>query len=280
MKKLALASVAFAGVTAFGAGDSFAVGFTPYTSMTGFSFTDTTVWNNVGNQAAGSTGGTASFSHASTIKHIGATATFEATTTTMIPTLTVFNQGCPPGVHGVCAGFAPNTHVLGDNAFEGTGTISLAFTQHLSALGFQLSPHGEDWSAEATFFSGAGTVTSPYTKIDKVTLPNHQLCNGTAFTGCTNPAFLGLASTTPITAASISLVGAGPLYLGTLDEKLFSSAKIPEPATLSLLGAGLLGLGALRRRRRGRDPADGSRWSPFGRWRVANGPPDAKHLLK
>jgi hypothetical protein len=86
----------------------------------------------------------------------------------------------------------------------------------------------------------------------------------------------------PITGATISLSNGGStsLLIGTLDEKLFPTTKIPEPASLSVLGAGLLGLGALRRRRGARDPAAGSRWSPFGRWRVANGPPDTKHLTR
>jgi len=279
MKKLALASVAFAGVTAFGAGDSFAVGVTPYTSMTGFSFTDTTVWNPVGAGAnGGGTGTTASFAEKSSIKHIGVTATFGNSTIGFTPTLTVFNQNCAGGANTVCGGFKPNTHVLGDNSFEGTGTISMAFTQHLSALGFQLSPLSEpDWGANVSFYTGPSNAFVP---IETIKITGEPFCRGTGASGCTTPVFVGLSSTIPITGVTISLAGSGPLGIGTLDEKVFGAAKIPEPATLSLLGVGLLGLGALRRRRRGRGPADGARWSPFGRWRVVDGPPDAKHLLK
>lgn len=91
---------------------------------------------------------------------------------------------------------------------------------------------------------------------------------------CLAPQFLGFTdTTTAITKIQVALKGPGDLFIGQLEEQLFSS-KIPEPASLSVLGAGLFGLGALRRRRRSRDPAVGSRWSPFGRWRVAVGPPD------
>jgi len=276
MKKLALASVAFAGVTAFGAGDSFAVGFVGYTSgPAGFSHTDTTVWSPVGASSNGGAGGTAGMTGHSTIKHIGVTASFASTSSSTSPTLTIFNQNCGAGISAhVCVGFKPNTHVLGDNAFEGTGVLELSFTKGLSAFGLSLSNAPPDWGAEATFFDGTAILgTASFTG-----KPN---CFGTGAENCHNPAFLGAIVTgAVITGASITLnpLGAGPLYLGELYDSLPS--KIPEPISLSLLGVGLLGLGAVRRQRHARDPADGARWSPFGRWRVAESPPDAKISLK
>jgi|HubBroStandDraft_1064217.scaffolds.fasta_scaffold37048_2 hypothetical protein len=273
MKKLALASVAFAGVTAFGAGDSFAVGFTPYeTGPAGFAYTDTTVWNPVGGGSNGGVGGTAGQTGHSAIKNIGVTASFAATTSTADAALTIFNQNCAGGANTRCVGFKANTHMLGNNAFEGTGTIELSFTHGLSALGFSLSNAPPDWGAQVTFFDGTAILgTAGFSG-----KPN---CAGTGGDLCHNPAFLGAIVTgAVITGASVGLTHAGPLYIGELYETE-AVAKIPEPATLSVLGAGLLGLGALRRRRRARDSADGSRWSPFGRWRVVNGPPDTKDRL-
>jgi hypothetical protein len=277
MKKLALASVAFAGVTAFGAGDSFAAGFVGYTSTAGFSSTDTTVWGPVGESSPGGTGGTAGLTGVSTKNHIGVTASYEAGSPSASPTLTVFNQNCGGGTgNAACGGFKPNTHLLGNN---GSGAISLVFTQKLSALGFELSPQFSDWDAHATFFTGPnGNI-----KLGSVTLTGMPFCRGTDAENCRIPAFIGATDTTlPITGATISLSNGGStsLLIGTLDEELFPTTKIPEPASLSVLGAGLLGLGALRRRRGARDPAAGSRWSRFGRWRVANGPPDTKHLTR
>jgi hypothetical protein len=275
MKKLALASVAFAGVTAFGAGDSFAVGLVGYTEANRslFSFTTTTTWNPVGGTTSGTAGGTAHFSFTSDgAKHIGGTANFGLGTSSNIPTLTVGNQGTT--VHG---GFPTNMHVLGDNSFEGTGTITLAFTQGLSAIGFDLSPEGPDWGAQLTAFSGtSGNYIKMLPPVGFTGAATCRVISGTAGP-CSAPQFLGFTdTTTPITKVEVALNGPGILWIGQLEEGLASTKAIPEPASLSVLGAGLLGLGALRRRRRSRDPAVGSRWSPFGRWRVAAGPPDSQ----
>jgi len=274
MKKLALASVAFAGITAFGAGDSFAAGFVGYTSATGFSSTDTTVWGPVGAQASGAAGSTANFTFISSGKHIAGTAVFGAASSSHVPQLIVLNQSCPPiGPNTTCAGFKPNTHVLGDNEpFNATGSITLFFNGNLSAIGFQLSPVGSDWGATLAVFSG--NSVSGYTPLGQTSFTGKPVCFGTANTACTTPQFIGATdTTTPITKVRIGLNGPGVLEIGPLLESAAGS-KIPEPASLSLLGAGLLGLGALRRRRRTGDPADRARWSPFGYWRVTAPPPD------
>jgi hypothetical protein len=274
MKKLALASVAFAGVTAFGAGDSFAAGFTGFTSgPAGFASTDTAVWS-IPYTDAGGTGGSAGATIHSVLHNIRTTVSFASTTAHQNPTLTAFNQNCSGSTgHAICAGFKPNTHVLGDNAFEGTGLLELGFNKNLSAFGLSLSNVGRDWGATLTLFDGAADIGD-------VKLSDLATCRGTSnITGCHTPVFLGAIVTGQvITGASLALTGSGPLIIGTLFQALPTS-KIPEPISLSVLGVGLLGLGVARRRRHAHDPADGSRWSPFGRWRVANSPPDPKHLL-
>jgi hypothetical protein len=275
MKKLALASVAFAGITAFGAGDSFAAGLVGYTeaNRSSFSFTDTTTWGPVGGQTVGTAGGTAHFSFKSDNKHIGGTANFGLGTSSNIPALTVFNEGT--AVHG---GFPANMHVLGDNSGRGnTGTISLAFSQGLSAIGFDLSPAGLDWGATMTAYSGtSGSYVKMSPPIGFTGAADCRALSGTAGP-CSSPQFLGFTdSSTPITKVEVALKGTGILLIGQLEEQLSSTKAIPEPASLSVLGAGLLGLGALRKRRRSRDPAIEPRWSPFGRWRVAVGRPDPK----
>ncbi len=246
----------------------------PFTSgPASFSFTDTTVWTPVGAGSSGGVGGVAGQTGVSALKHIGVTASFGATTSTMNPRLHIFNQNCAGGANTVCAGFKPNTHVLGDNSFESTGVIELAFSKGLSAFGLTLSNAPPDWGATLTF-------TDAGADIGNVSLSGLVTCRGTSnLTGCHTPVFLGATVTGQvITGASITLTGAGPLFPGGLFEALPS--KIPEPISLSVLGVGLLGLGAVRRRRHEGDPADGSRWSPFGRWRLADSPPDAKPPVK
>jgi len=275
MNTLALASVAFAGVTAFGAGDSFAAGFTGFTSgPAGFASTDTAVWS-IPYSDAGGVGNTAGATVHSVLHNIRNTVSFAATGPLQNPTLTAFNQNCGGSTgHAICAGFKPNTHVLGDNSFEGTGQLDFTFNKHLSAFGLTLSNLVTDWGATLTLFSGTADIGN-------VSLSGLVTCPGlnSDVRGCARPVFLGATVTGQvITGASLTLTGSGPLVIGTLFEALPTS-KIPEPISLSVLGVGLLGLGVVRRRRQAHDPADGSRWSPFGRWRVANSPPDPKHLL-
>jgi hypothetical protein len=276
MKKLALASVAFAGVTAFGAGDSFASspGFVGFTSMTGFSYTDSAVWDaRLGQNSPGGTSGTASMQIMSG-KHVSITAVFAGSSGSH-PDLFVKTQHC--GVPGdICGGFPEGSSVLGDNSFEGSGSFGLDVGKKLSAFGFQLSPiENVDWGGVVSFF--AAGVTTP---IGTVTLSSLPFCRSTSnITGCHVPVFVGAEYPKgTITSATVSLSGTSdPLGIGKV---FLSQAKIPEPATLTVLGAGLLGLGAVRRRRRGHDPANGSSWSPFGRWRVVDSPPDTKHVLE
>lgn len=301
MKKLALASVAFAGVLAYGAGDAFAVtpavGFVGYnnngSSVPGqiFSSTDYTLFSPLGvaatTSAAGGTAGVYYHSH----KGVQIEAMMGATTTSGFPELSVLKQyNGATTANTVRAGFPPGTNVLATNGRFSTsggsapGPILLSFsTQGLSSIGFDVSPAAAvDWDATITVL----TATSMgFSLLGTVTISNARYCFGTSVgpTACPAQFFGASDHQKPIDLVIVGLSSTGPLAIGPFMETKFGSKPppgIPEPASLSILGAGLLGLGALRLRRRGRDPGDGSRWSPFGRWRVAEHPPDSKHLLR
>jgi MYXO-CTERM domain-containing protein len=279
MKKLALASVALAGVAAFGAGDAFAAGFVGYTNTLnpgGFSSTDYTLWGSVGATGSAGGGSTATFDAVSHKNHIGVTAQYMATPTpSFAPTLKVFQQSplmmlqaeVVDGGDFIHGGFPDGMTVLGNNVTSGnSGSIQLFFAQGLSAIGLDLSPFTADWGANLIAYNSAGIT------LGTVSLTGANLCRGTGYAGCTSPQFIGATDpTTPIASVDIFINGNGSIAIGTLLE---TASPIPEPASLSVLGVGLLGLAALGRRRRSRDPDDGSRWSPFGRWRVAKHPPD------
>ena len=272
MKKLALASVAFAGVTALGAGNSFASpGFIAYNDAGStpnghtFSSTDHTFWPATGSESGG-TGGTAHYTFTSTgSHHIKGTASFGSFSASADPTISFFHEASSG------RGFPAGANVMRTNTprLDSTATITLFFAQGLSAFGLDLSPIASDWGGDIAAFGASNHL------LGTASVTGAAICNGQ--TNCPVQ-FLGVSdSVTPITKIEVSLSGStfGPIQIGPLDEKLAVS-RIPEPASLSVLGAGLLALGALRRRRL-HDPEDGSRWSPFGRWRVTGRPPDRKH---
>jgi PEP-CTERM motif len=271
MKKLALASAAFAGLSAFGAGDAFATGITFYTNASSFYASPngggvqdsidfgTLVGGVSGSVATSNTSGVPATFKSATEKGIGYTGSFLANTGAISRISVAFQTS------SYQLGFSNGAVLLGNEA----GLLKLSFTKPISALLLAVAPGTTglgitQFEARVTAFPGGATqsVTGTY----------QASCGFSS--GCT---VLGVTDPTGISSIIIAVSDPGPpsYQPSIFDPQINDSTQgIPEPATLGLLGAGLTGLAAFRRRRRSRDPGDGSRWSPFGRWRVTGHPPD------
>lgn len=271
MKRLALASVGLAAVSAFGAGDAFATGVTFYATATAFGMHESTNdhvdWNTAFGSAlpGGTTGLVTSgsppipFSAASTKGHTINGIYHPAVSASV----SVFNQG----TGSITAGFAHLAAVLVANK---VGTLTLSFTHTIDALSFVVSPDGASTStkydADVSVFNNATLLGSETSASTVKTSCTGNTCNfiGIVDTAGFNKIEIALQNTSTHVTAFAPAVG---------NFTMQDMASVPEPASLSVLGVGLLGLAALGRRRRPFTPDSGMRWSPFGRWRVVD-PPD------
>lgn len=296
MKKLALASVALAGVSVFGAGDAFATGFSAYMSQSTFeaanSPNDAVSWGGLNGGSSGTvvtapmSGSPATFTILSTPQSNRVTVSYLGVGGTAA--FSMFFNGS-----AMTAGFPYANPALVPN---GSGAIVLTFASPVSAVGLFLSPVvlgslGQTCTGPATCTT-VFNATNSNANFSNTTVNESVLAfNGTHYLGyaslsavpigttCSSStcSFLGVAnSTSGITSIRIQVSADDPnLVVASGVGPVELSDSVPEPATLSVLGVGLLGLAASRRRRNTAKTGGGIHWSPFGRWRVADSPPDA-----
>jgi hypothetical protein len=306
MKKLALASVALAGVSAFGAGDAFAAPTWVAVTNSNYAadahyFNDSATWTGVD----GSSGTTTSVLSNEALHrnvYVGVSASN--------PLGTHEPYSLEPGVVGSKAAIAPSTvtaifgkGVGATSYFSHNGPV-FAFTmnfltktatgyeasQQILGVGLEMSPV---FGASKSCYSvpgnrppdGCGSFHGPTKYLESLNIfsaSDKSLGSFSQSVTMTTPQFIGFAETkgsTPIAYATGTIASTSgyynPTFFGDAIGPISLQEKpIPDPATLSILGIGLLGVGALRRRSRATSDSRGTRWSPFGRWRVTDRPPD------
>jgi hypothetical protein len=297
MKQLALASVAFGAVVAFGAGDAFAQPWVAVQSestgvyATGANaaiFNNSLNWNSAGPATYGATSASVTVNSLNGLFN----AKVSVTNSTFIGATTI-----GAGVAAVPAGAA----VLGAT---GRGTIGsssgfgfeMLFSKNIKVygVGLDLSPvFGCDAGSNFGVPVGQSGCTSGPTKYVVTlaayssTVPSSEdlVFSSSFVVSLAQTTFVGIATTMAsvknhTAIPFMAITGSITATTGTVNVNYFgdvlgpvSIEGVPEPASLSVLGVGLLGLGALRQRRAA-GSKNGARWSPFGRWRVAEDPPD------
>jgi PEP-CTERM motif len=120
-----------------------------------------------------------------------------------------------------------------DASFNAYTTLTLTFSNHLQALGFELSPDGPLQGTHPESF----TVTLSDGTSQLVSLPTYN--------SETNPTqFVGFFDGNGVTSVTITVNTAPDFSFGNID------SAVPEPASLALFGTGFAALGLIRRRRR------------------------------
>jgi hypothetical protein len=292
MKKLALASVAFAGICAYGAGNAFA---SP--SVT-FSTNPNSVasWNDEAQWVPGQGGAlTVSTVVSSTtgLYSISTSVTSNkgVTVTATVPdiflgasTSTSLYNGVQNGdTRPVAYTYPTGTSVL----FGSSGnSMQIDLSSKVEGVGFYLSPNLGSSTVGTTFYTRVSVYGSGGMLLGQDTISRvfQQSCTGDS---CAFVSSSVTGATAAITSAIVEFSTSsgfgsfdpptvGPVYLNEPSQQGGGGGPedTPEPASLSVLGMGLLGLSALRRRRKGGLGANGLR-QMFGRWRSGGIPPDS-----
>ena len=301
MKQLALASVAFAAVSAFGAGNTFAIApsITIVEGQEGV-FNDTANWGptSSGGSVLGAAHGTGNFAITTSVVSANG-INVKASYNVVLPTPTGAGYGGTTSanlVYGVQDGARPLGVKFGmpngASVLWGStaGAMGLSFSKPIQALGFYVSPAGFAQSDFANAVFTAKIQAFGKTVLHDDLISATYSFAGTVDDGCGSgdePACTFVTATasvtsnfTGFTSALVTLTSMSgdttTLFAPVISDLSMEdpSTPMPEPAGLSVLGIGLLGLTALRRRRRSGSPDETARWSPFGRWRVSGMPPD------